>query len=169
MARFSASWPLYSAGGQRSGLRSMMTKAPGVVLAWVLSGVTCLSLSGGVAFTKPVSGPHPRLLLTAADKARLLAKKNANDPSWLALKARADTLATYAINPYKFTTSASSPANTIFYTYQAEGWFDATLPLAFAYQMTSDTKYSNKLIQLAQEMIRAQSNRDNNPPTGHVP
>ena len=28
---------------------------------------------------------------------------------------------------------------------------------AFAYQMTGDTRYSNKLIELAQEMIRAQS------------
>jgi hypothetical protein len=38
---------------------------------------------------------RPRLLLTAAEKSRLLAKVNANDVSWQALKARADTLATY--------------------------------------------------------------------------
>ena len=117
-----------------------MKKAPGAVFTSILLGFTCLSLSGGVALAKPVNLAHPRLLLTAADKARLLAKKNANDPSWLALKARADTLATYSINPYKFTTSASSPPNTIFYTYQSEGWFDAALPLAFTYQMTSDTQ-----------------------------
>src|SRR5260370_10233336 len=35
--------------------------------------------------------------------------------------------------------------------------------------MTGDTKYSNKLMQLAQEMIRAQSDTDNNPPNGQPP
>src|SRR5260370_7075190 len=35
--------------------------------------------------------------------------------------------------------------------------------------MTGDTKYSNKLIELAQEMIRAQSDPDNNPPNGQPP
>ena len=93
-----------------------------------------------------VINTHPRLLLTAAEKTRLLAKKNANDPSWLALKTRADSLATYSINPYKFATSSAAPDNTIYYTYQGEGWLYATLPLAYAYQMTGDTKYSNKLM-----------------------
>src|SRR6185503_17296926 len=96
-------------------------------------------------------------------------KKDASDPSWQALKARADILATYTIHPYKSAASGESPPGTIFYTYQGEGWLDATLPLAFAYQMTADTKYSNKLIQLAQEMIRAQSDPDNNPPIGTPP
>jgi hypothetical protein len=58
-------------------------------------------------------------------------EKNANDVSWQALKASADTLATYSIYP--------------------------------------DTKYSNKLIELAQEMIRAQSDPDNAPPNGQPP
>ena len=109
----------------------------------------------------PVITAHPRLLLSAAEKSRLTTKKNANDPSWQALKARADTLAGYAIFPYKAATRNSAPDNTIFYDYQGEGWYDAALPLAFAYQMTSDTKYSNKLIELAQEMIRAQADPDN--------
>jgi hypothetical protein len=146
-----------------------MKKAPGVVLALVLSGVTCLSLSGGVAFAKPVNASRPRLLLTATDKARLLAKKSANDPSWVALKARADTLATYSILPYKSATNERTAPNTIYYGYMAESWFEATLPLAFAYQITGDTKYSDKLIQLAQELIRAQSDPDNNPPKGFPP
>jgi len=113
-----------------------------------------------------VVAAHPRLLLTAAEKSRLLLKVSANDPSWLALKNRADTLATYTINQYTFATSSAAPLNTIYYTYQGEGWYSATLPLALAYQMTGDTKYSNKLIELAQEMIRAQTDAAN-PPGGY--
>ncbi|HEY8686954.1 MAG TPA: hypothetical protein VIO57_15230, partial [Chloroflexota bacterium] len=128
-----------------------------------------LAAQATVARADPVINPHPRLLLTDAEKSRLLAKKNANDVSWQALKARADTLATYTVYPYKFATSSDAPAGTIYYTYQGEGWYEATLPLAFAYQMTGDTQYSNKLIQLAQEMIRAQSDPDNNPPNGQPP
>ena len=139
------------------------------MLARVLSLVACVLLSGGVVFANPVNASHPRLLLTAANRTRLLAKRDANDPSWMALKARADTLATYSIHPYKFATNSQAPEGTIYYGYQAESWFAATLPLALAYQMTGDTKYSNKLIQLAQEMIRAQSDPDNNPPNGQPP
>ncbi|HLE57231.1 MAG TPA: hypothetical protein VJB15_09120, partial [Rhodothermia bacterium] len=117
----------------------------------------------------PVISTHPRLLLTAADKNRLIAKKNANDPSWQALKARADTLATYTIHPYKSATNYEAPEGTIYYTYQGEAWLSAAIPLALAYHMTADTKYSNKLIELAQEMIRAQSDPDNNPPNGVPP
>ena len=93
----------------------------------------------------PVISTHPRLLFEAAGRVRLLAKKNANDPSWLALKARADTLASYTIHPYTFATSSDAPAGTIYYTYQGEGWLAAALPLAFAYQMTADTTYSTGL------------------------
>jgi hypothetical protein len=128
-----------------------------------------LALQPGAAGADPVIATHPRLLLTGAARARLLAKTTANDSSWQALKARADTLATYSIHPYKSATSYESPAGTIFYTYQGEGWYDAAVPLAFAYQLTGDTKYSDKLIQLAQEMIRAQSDPDNNPPNGLPP
>ena len=122
-----------------------------------------------VAVADPVITTHPRLLFDTAGKARLLAKKNANDPSWLALKAQADTLATYTIHPYEYDTSYESPPGTIYYTYQGEGWLGATLPLAFAYQMTGDTAYSSKLIALAQEMIRAQGDPANNPPNGFPP
>ncbi len=117
----------------------------------------------------PVIAAHPRLLLSASEKNRLIAKKNAGDPTWQTLKARADTLATYSINPFKYAARNDAPAGTIFYTYQGEGWYDAALPLAFAYQMTGDTRYSNKLIELAQEMIRAQGDPDNNPPAGLGP
>lgn len=53
------------------------------------------------AHADPVISTHPRLLLTPAEKSRLLAKTSANDVSWQALKSRADTLATYTILPYK--------------------------------------------------------------------
>ncbi len=136
----------------------------------VLAAVA-LALAGQVtvACAAPVINTHPRLLLTAAEKSRLLAKKNANDVSWQALKARADTLATYPVSQYKSATRNFSPAGTIYYSYQGEGWYDAALPLAFAYQMTGDTKYSNKLIELVQEMLRAQSDPDNQPPNAFLP
>ena len=141
-----------------------------LVRAFVFAtGALLATLSATDVLADPVISTHPRLLFEAAGRVRLLAKKNANDPSWLALKARADTLATYTIHPYTFATSSDAPAGTIYYTYQGEGWLAAALPLAFAYQMTADTKYSSKLIQLAQEMIRAQSDPDNNPPIGMPP
>src|SRR5207237_709044 len=75
----------------------VMKDTPGVVLAFLLLALTCVPPPSVDAAPKPVNAGHPRLLLTAADKARLLAKKSANDSSWAALKARADTLATYPI------------------------------------------------------------------------
>lgn len=145
-------------------------RTAGVALWLVLMAIAMFgSVSARVFAATPVISTHPRLLLTVADKNRLIAKKNANDPSWEALRARADTLASYAIHPYKFATNYEVPPGTIYYTYQGEGWLEATLPLAVAYQMTGDTKYSSKLIELAQEMIRAQSDPDNNPPTGLPP
>ena len=133
------------------------------------AGALLATLSSVDVSAGPVIATHPRLLFDTTGKARLLAKKNANDPSWQVLKARADTLATYAINPYKSADSGDAPDGTIYYTYQGEGWLSATLPLAFAYQMTGTTTYSSKLIELGQEMIRAQSDPDNNPPIGVPP
>ncbi|MEO6324888.1 MAG: hypothetical protein ABIT01_05580 [Thermoanaerobaculia bacterium] len=127
------------------------------------------SFSAIEASAAPVIATHPRLIFNAAGKSRLVAKRTANDASWQALKARADTLATYTINPYKSASASSSPLGTIFYTYQGEGWLSATLPLGFAYQISSDVKYANKLIELAQEMIRAQVDPENNPPNGLPP
>jgi hypothetical protein len=133
------------------------------------AGVLLATLSAIDVAADPVIPSHPRLLFDSAGKALLLAKKNANDPSWQALKARADTLAAFTIHPYTFATSSESPLGTIYYTYQGEGWLSATLPLGFAYQMTGDTAYSSKLIALAEEMIRAQSDVNNNPPVGFPP
>src|SRR5712691_12269330 len=139
----------------------LMENRQNFTLYYVLAVVALpLAVQATVARADPVINTHPRLLLTDAEKSHLLAKKNANDVSWQALRARADTLATYSIYPYKFATRTTEPAGTIFYDYQGEGWYDAALPLAFAYQMTGDTKYSNKLIELAREMNRGQSDTD---------
>jgi len=70
------------------------------------------------ASSLPVISTHPRLLLTPTITDRLIAKRNANDPAWLALKARADLLATYSIFPYKYATRSQEPDNTIFYDYR---------------------------------------------------
>ena len=115
------------------------------------------------------SASHPRIWLTPATKGRLLARKRSGDPSWLKLKARADTLARYSIYPYTDANRSNEPDNTIFYDYQGSGWYDATMPLALAYQMTGDTKYSDKLLQLADEMIAAQTRSENQPPHGVPP
>jgi hypothetical protein len=92
-----------------------------------------------------------------------MAKKNANDPSWQALQAQANTLTTYSIYQYDYCTRTEEPDNTIFYDYEGAGWFGAALPLALAYQMTGNKAYSNMLLQLAGEMIRANNHPD---PTG---
>lgn len=117
----------------------------------------------------PVTAAHPRIYLTPAEMTRLLAKKSANDPSWIALKSQADLLKTYTINPYTYATRTQEPDNTIFYDYQGSDWFESTMPLGLAYQLTGDTAYSTKLIQLADELLRAQSDPNNNPPIGYPP
>ena len=114
-------------------------------------------------------GAHPRIWLTIAIRSRLLAKKKANDPSWIALKGLADTLTRYSIYPYTDANRGSEPDRTIFYDYEGEGWYSAAMPLALAYQMTGDTKYSTKLLQLADEMIAAQTRPENTPPKGIPP
>jgi hypothetical protein len=138
-----------------------------LVFMWL--GALLVSIPTVQASGLPVHTAHPRLLLTPSAMAKLLAKKNANAPSWQALKSQADTLATYKIFPYKYATRSEEPPNTIFYDYQGSGWFDAAFPLAFAYKMTGNAKYSNKLLALADEMIRAQTDPDNLPPKGLPP
>jgi hypothetical protein len=75
----------------------------------------------------------------------LLAIKNANDPTWVNLKADADTYATYKVPAYS---RNSCPANNICYDYQGLGWMNAIEPLALAYHLTSDTKYSDKVREI---------------------
>jgi len=130
----------------------------------VLFSATTLAASG-----LPVVATHPRVLLTPAIKATLMARKNANDPRWLALKARADVLKTYPILKYVDSIRTTEVPNTIFYDYQGEGWWDAAVPLGLAFQMTGDVSYSDKLLALVDEMIRAQSDPDNMPPLHNSP
>ncbi|MFO0985270.1 MAG: hypothetical protein U1E76_26660 [Planctomycetota bacterium] len=148
--------------------RSLLVAIPALILGLVSCGG-----GGGGGKTNtgqdPATSAHPRLLVDAASKKRLSLKKAAGDPSWLALKARADVLATYSILPYEFATSSEARPNTIYYTYQGEGWLAAALPLGLTYLMTGDTKYSDKLIELGREMVRAQSDPENNPPIGLPP
>jgi hypothetical protein len=117
----------------------------------------------------PVRTDHPRLFLTPSILAELRAKMTAGDPLWLRLKAKADLLTTYSIYPYKFALRGEAPEGTIYYTYQGEGWFGAAFPLGMAWVMTGDAAYSNKLLQIADEMIRAQTDPENMPPTGLSP
>jgi len=130
---------------------------------------TILSTAPLFATGLPVVSTHPRILLTPAIRSQLLARRDANDPRWLRLKARADVLKTYAILPFKFATRTDAPENTIYYDYQGEGWHGATMPLALAYQMTGDTSYSNRLLALVDEMLRAETDPDNMPPIGRGP
>jgi len=126
------------------------------------------TLLAGPVFAAVVAS-HPRLLLTVADKQRLAARVAANDAAWQALKARADELTGDSILPYEYASRTSEPDDTIFYDYQGSGWYDAAMPLALAYQMTGDHRYSDKLLALADEMLRAQADPANNPPNGRPP
>jgi hypothetical protein len=117
----------------------------------------------------PVVAAHPRLLLTPAIKAQLSAKRLAGDASWLALKTEADQLKTFSIFSYEYATRSGEPNNTIFYDYEGSGWFAAAMPLALAYQVSGDASYATNLVALADELLRAQSDPANNPPTGRPP
>lgn len=110
------------------------------------------------ASSLPVNPAHPRLLLSPAIKSALLAKKNTSDPSWLALKAQADALAGVPVHPYVFPgENDQSNSTDIWYDYYGEGWFDAAASLALAYQMTGDTRYSDKALQIADAIVAGQS------------
>lgn len=140
-----------------------MNRLPALLVPLFL-GAVCAAPAAASGL--PVKAAHPRLLFDAAASARLLPKKTANDPAWRALKAEADRLVGYAIFPYKYDTRWEEPDNTIFYDYHGEGWFRAAMPLALAYRMTGEARYANKLLALADEMVRAQADPANLPPRG---
>jgi hypothetical protein len=77
--------------------------------------------------------------------ARATSKAAAGHADWLALKAAADTYATYAVPPYH---RDEAPANSINYVWQGTGWEDAILPLSLAYRVTGNTIYSDKVRQI---------------------
>ena len=85
---------------------------------------------------------HPRIWLDSATLTRLTNSKNANSQEWRDVKADADRYATYSVPAFD---RSACTSNAICYTYQGGGWYDAVMPLAVAYKMTGDTKYSNQL------------------------
>ena len=90
--------------------------------------------------------PHPKLFLTSNALAQLSKKVIANDLGWLAMKARADILVTYAVPAYN---RGAWPSNAIPYTYQGDSWLEAAQVLGLAYKVTGNTAYADKLIQLS--------------------
>lgn len=112
-----------------------------------------------------IVGTHPRVLLNSNIKTQLLNKKNNNEASWQALKARADELASYGVLSWNENTYYQEFSNQICYSYQGSGWFDAAFNLGLAHQMTKGNTtgnqpdiYSNKLLQLADTILAAQNN-----------
>ena len=77
---------------------------------------------------------------------RLKAKAAANDPDWVVLKAGADQLTRLTVLPYD--RNAGSSATTIGYAYQGEGWWGAVFSLAFAYEVTGNAAYANKVREI---------------------
>lgn len=140
-----------------------------VLAGFAVAGLAAVRARVAAGAPAPVRPERPRLLLDQATLARLKARRSANDASWQALKARADTLATYRVLKYEYDTRTDEPDNTIFYDYQGEGWYSATMTLGLAAQITGDGAYAGKLIELADEMLRAQTDAHNQPPTGALP
>jgi hypothetical protein len=96
--------------------------------------------------------PHPRIWLDSTTVTRLTVLKNANDISWVTLKAHADAYAAETVAPYR-----TCPGGQICYDYEGGGWWDAVSDLALAYQMTGSTTYSDKVRQILDAFVKAGS------------
>ena len=121
----------------------------------LLSIALVLSISPAWSQQSVIS-QRPRVLLNATIKNQLIARKDANDPTWLALKAEADSYATWpVVAPYSNPANQNYRDGEINYYYQGGRWAEVTLPLALAYQITGDAKYADKLKQLADVIIAA--------------
>lgn len=134
-----------------------------------LAAIIVATTASGLASGQPVRDGHPRLMMDSTVRTRLIDKKVANDPTWTTLKAKADKLKNYPVEPFKYSTRYNWYSNRIFYGYQGTGWYESVMPLGLAYQMTGDTAYSNKLMELADELIRAESDPENMAPNGTSP
>jgi hypothetical protein len=95
---------------------------------------------------------HPRIWLDSTTMTRLTALKNANDATWVVLKAQADFLKTQRVEAYAAT---GCTGNDICYAYEGGGWASALIPLALAYKMTGDTSYSNQVKVILNAMYDA--------------
>jgi len=126
---------------------------------------------------QPVIASHPRIMLNATVKAALLVKKNNNDADWLATLADANKYLPGQVVPWNAIT-ASDPqyygTNDVFYSYCGSNWQNAAMALGLAHQLTkannagaNPTPYSNKLMQLADVIIKAYAdyppNKNGNP------
>src|ERR1035441_10663303 len=107
-------------------VRTSSMKPDTCVVTLLLAGQTVWALN-----------PHPRIWLDPAELARLTAKKTAKDADWLAVKAEADTYKTYAVTAFA---RDACPSNSICYTYEGSGWYEAMVRLALVYQVTGDTR-----------------------------
>ena len=80
----------------------------------------------------------------------------ANDPTWVALKARADVLAAAPVAAYAKSGGSVDP---ICYgcvnQYRGSGWYEALTVLSMAYKMTGSTVYSNQVKAVMKVMIAA--------------
>lgn len=99
---------------------------------------------------------HPRIWLDSTTLTRLTALKNANDATWVAMKADADTYAADTVDAWS--ESSCGGSNHICYTYRGTGWYEAILPLALAYQMTGSTTYSNQVKAILNAFVAAAPN-----------
>jgi hypothetical protein len=95
--------------------------------------------------TPPSAQAHPRLWLTPALKADLLAKRAANDPDWQAIQTEADKLLLLGI-PTTFTLDYQP--GVIGYGQTGSGWLDAFNQLGLVYQLTGDARYAVKALAL---------------------
>lgn len=96
--------------------------------------------------------PHPRIWLDSTRMSRLTALKDANDPTWLALKTDADSYLAASVPAYDRNACA---ANQICYSYQGSGWYDALSKLSLAYKLTGNSAYANKVKQIVAVMVKA--------------
>ena len=131
---------------------------------WSFTTATVTSITG-----QSVNSAHPRLLLDSATKAILTAKKNANDAGWQALKAEADAYKNYPVHTFNYGLRNVWYSNTIFFAYEGDQWRAAAYSLAMAYQMTHDSAYAKKCLQLVDTMLSAQNSPANQPPNGVAP
>lgn len=135
------------------------------------SAMLFLALTYGLSFFAfsqqklPVNGSHPRIFLNATTKAQLLAKKANNDVDWISLLADANKYLQGNVITWT-EESASSTAyygtSDIFYDYCGSSWEEAAITLGIAHQLTKTnaaganvTLYSNKLLQLADVIVKA--------------
>lgn len=125
-------------------------------LLYAIALFLTVNIVTAVASGLPVRDAHPRIMLDSTVRARLLAKKSANDSDWQVLKQRADQLKNFTVIPYSYATRNDWYSNAIMYSFQGSNWYESTMILGLAWQMTGDTAYCNKLLQLADEMIRAE-------------